>query len=110
MVYSTSCFAGEQWQPPGFSIHPLPYTDEVRLVAAHRVMPSPAVVPDIPRLRAQPQSVRAAGALIDSMVDDKVTRGTFTSAAGAFGAAVLRAQVCVADAYCGVRCTSVKRI
>lgn len=82
-----------QVQPPGFLLHQLPYTDEVRSVAPEEVRLPPAVLPQVPRARAQKVSIAAAGALVDALSDDSVTCGTFKSPHAAFGNDVLRAQV-----------------
>lgn len=85
--------ANLQVQPPGFILHPLPYTDEVRSVAPCTVRLPPAVLPQVPRARAGKVATGAAGALIEALSDDGVRRGTFRSPHAAFGNDVLRAQV-----------------
>eukprot|EP00892_Ulva_mutabilis_P011363 jgi/Ulvmu1/859/UM100_0010.1 len=85
---------GTQVQPPGFALHMLPYTDEVRLVSASCPALPPAVVPKLPRIpRASPFAVNAAGALVDALTDPHASRYQFDGPKQLYREATIRAQV-----------------
>lgn len=82
-----------QVQPPGFMLHMLPYTDEVRFVAGTCPALPPAVVPKVRPARAGAAAVAAAGALVDALTDPRASRYQFDGPKERYREATLRGQV-----------------
>lgn len=82
-----------QVQPPGFALHLLPYTDEVRLVSSTCPSLPPAVLPKVNVCRASESAVHAAGAFVDALTDRSASRFQFSGPKELYRDATIRAQV-----------------
>jgi hypothetical protein len=86
-----------QVQPPGFEMRLLPYTDELKFVSASCQQVPPGMLPGLHQVRAGPEAVAAAGALVDALTDSQANIRMFGSPEELFAGQVLRAQVLGTD-------------